>query len=343
MGCASTSFAQAPTLTASTTNPIMGDEFVIVNCDTNVSPMSGGPAQTWDYSGFGVIVPTSYDTGRAVPPYATPVPAALYGSSNVCVYNRAASVYAYYVTGATKISQNGLYISPGTTETSYSDPMDQIRYPFSYDSSFTDTYAGTVNIVVSGSPVTAAEAGTVQVTGDGYGTLILPGIPTPVTHTNVLRVHSYQLFRDSANLFSTPFVVTDTLETFTWYTPGYHNPLMTIATGKSPLGDRYKVVSFSAVENPSHEGIPTAGIDASLKLYPNPAQNKLNIQYNTSTSQSIRITLSDMLGREVAVLADGNANGTQKISYNTASLAKGLYLVRLQSASETVTRKIEIQ
>ena len=55
------------------------------------------------------------------------------------------------------------------------------------------------------------------------------------------------------------------------------------------------------------------------------------------------MTLTDVLGREVAVVADGVATKLQHTTYNTTGLAKGIYLLRVLSGEETITRKIEIQ
>jgi hypothetical protein len=48
-----------------------------------------------------------------------------------------------------------------------------------------------------------------------------------------------------------------------------------------------------------------------------------------------------LLGQEVAVLADGvRAAGEHTVSFNAANLSSGMYIYRLSSGNEVVTRKM---
>lgn len=346
--CAGTSasFAQAPTLTAANMNPFLGDTYVNNICDTTgVVPGPSGTGKMWTFSG---LVPafsgTTIDTASAEACALTPTCAlfsATSPASDVAIVTPAASTIDYLITGTTKLQHKGYYNSPGQNAI-YTDPIDQFQYPFNYGGTFSDACAGTIVFTPSGSstPITAAETSTVTVTYDGYGTLVLPG---PATYTNVARVHSSQSFADNADVFGTgtPVTVTYQLETYSWYLPGYHSPLLTIATA---VGDifNYKVVSYSAKKlRTAVEHMP--GIDNSLAIFPNPATNLLNVQFNVTNREHVRVSLTDMLGREAAVLADNDAQGAQNLSLNTNGMAKGIYVLRLQSGTETVARKIEIQ
>ena len=216
--------------------------------------------------------------------------------------------------------------------------MDEIRYPFTYLDSFDDSYSGTLTFSLA----TANEIGSVHVVCDGYGTLHLPG---GTTFSNVLRVHSTQVFTDSTDLFGTPTIDTFNISTYTWYDSGYHTAVLTISF-VNQLGSgsaNYELVSY-APRQITVAGVPVVNNGAPLlTVYPNPVQNELNIAYDTKTNENVRITLVDMLGREVAVIADGTSQIAQHTTYNTAGLAKGLYILHLQSGTESITRKIEIQ
>jgi hypothetical protein len=224
----------------------------------------------------------------------------------------------------------------------YTDPLDQLHFPFTYNSTFNDTYAGGIVYTPPvGGPVTASENGSATITGDAYGTLILPGTPA-VTYNNVLRVHSTQNFRDSANLFG-PVVANYTLETYTWYMAGYHAPLLTIATAVGP-GVNTKTVSYASKQLENHEAVPNAPtLTASVEVYPNPASSYVYISYNNTTNQKVRTSIVDMTGREIAEVGNLVSNGTTNLTFNTATLAKGTYVVRIASANETVTHKLTIK
>src|SRR3990172_3553742 len=154
-----------PTLTASNTNPVIGDTIISYSADTTgVSPGSQGANQTWDFSNIAVdIVPNilSY-----VSPDSTP-----YGSSYPLA-NIAAVVgpgtYAYYKTSASDIRGKGVADSYVTM---VYDPNDQIvyTYPFTYNSNVQDTYASYYYHNYYGDWVT--RNGSVSVSGDGYGTI----------------------------------------------------------------------------------------------------------------------------------------------------------------------------
>ncbi len=343
IGISATSNAQSPTLTAATNNPIYGDEFITVNCDTSgVTPQSAGVNQVWDFSSvlFPMsLFPLSSDTGFVVTPNDAPN-GSMFPSSNVAIYTPSSGTTGsmYYVASPTAFSQDGAY-SSSTNYAELTDPMDLLRYPFSYPDNFTDTYSGTIYFM---GIVPATQSGTISVSCDGYGTLILPGFPVSSTYNNTLRVHSTQNYTDHANLFGVDTSATFQLETYTWYTPGYHNALLTIATATG-AGYFFKQVSYSAFENPAHESVGSVtDLASSLNIFPDPAHDMLNIAYNTSSSAKTHITLTDMLGREVGVIAE-NATGSQNISYNISSLSGGIYFVRLQSGSQVVNRKVVIQ
>jgi hypothetical protein len=57
----------------------------------------------------------------------------------------------------------------------------------------------------------------------------------------------------------------------------------------------------------------------------------------------VRLAVYDLLGREVAVLVDERkAPGSHEVSFNAAGLASGIYFYRLQSGSQTLSRKMVI-
>ena len=79
----------------------------------------------------------------------------------------------------------------------------------------------------------------------------------------------------------------------------------------------------------------------SLNVFPNPAAGRATVSYNVAKSEQVRVTLTDLMGREVRVLENGvKAAGTQTVSLNSADLAAGTYLVRVQSGEQVATRKV---
>jgi len=322
-------------LTAANFNPIIGNQFVNIPCDTaGVTEGAYGAGISWNFSG---LVPSAYDTGSAEACSATP-DCALFPGSSYAIVSHSTDIIDYYIETSTNLSQNGFYAS-ADSDAVYSEPIVQFEYPFTYNTTFSNPYAGVITL---GAGLTAHETGTITVTCDGYGTLELP---LGITDTGVLRAHTSQLFVDSTNLFGVTTGASFDLETYAWYKPDYHNALMTILT-VTQVGGSYtnKIVSVSP-EQTYNLGTPAiAAASASLQLYPNPVtDDQLHIKYATPVAQQTRITLSDLLGREVSTISDQMMQGSQNITFNTAALPRGLYLLHLVSGGSTITRKVEIQ
>ena len=55
----------------------------------------------------------------------------------------------------------------------------------------------------------------------------------------------------------------------------------------------------------------------------------------------VKLSVFDLLGREVAVLVDGKTDaGVHEVTFNGSSLASGIYMYRLQADGYVQTRKL---
>jgi|GEM_PF-936814 len=348
-------FGQAPTLTASNVGPVINDQFITIQCDTTgITQGAAGSSLTWDFSALTASTTLSPNTATGTVlaaasgyGYSTLAAAAslllstTFSTSTYATVDSNSGVATYYFSDATKISETGTYVN-STTSGLYTDALDVMRFPFTMGTTFNDTYAGALSYMGT----TATETGSDTVTGDGYGTLKIPGYPTPtpaVTYLNVLRVKTVQTYRDSANIFGTPTVGNYIFTSYTWYQAGYHAPLLTITTASGP-GVSAKTVSYAAKQTANHENVPVVtGLNSSVNIYPNPASGYIFINYNNASKQRVATTLLDMAGRQVAVIADQATEGPTTVSYNGGSLPKGTYIVKMQSGTETTTRKVTFE
>jgi len=87
---------------------------------------------------------------------------------------------------------------------------------------------------------------------------------------------------------------------------------------------------------------PPLAEKASLRQnYPNPFNPSTTIEFSIPRSGAVRLTVSDFLGREVAVLADGEYQaGTHSCRFTGAQHPSGMYMYRLGWDGGTVTRKM---
>ena len=78
--------------------------------------------------------------------------------------------------------------------------------------------------------------------------------------------------------------------------------------------------------------------------YPNPAQASARLDLMVRREQAVRAVLYDALGREVAVLHEGRlqAQAPLALRVGAGDLSSGLYFVRVQGTSFSVTRRLSV-
>jgi len=89
------------------------------------------------------------------------------------------------------------------------------------------------------------------------------------------------------------------------------------------------------------EGMPAPGSFTLTQNYPNPFNPSTTLSYTLTRREHIRLAVTDALGREVAVLADGMMDaGTHEVRFDAGRLAGGLYIARLTADGRSQTRKM---
>ena len=83
--------------------------------------------------------------------------------------------------------------------------------------------------------------------------------------------------------------------------------------------------------------------DAVLALaspFPNPAQDRARVAFSLAEAGSVRLSVFDALGREVAVLAQGDLGaGSHERTLDGARLAAGVYIVRLVAGDRVLAQR----
>jgi M6 family metalloprotease-like protein len=75
--------------------------------------------------------------------------------------------------------------------------------------------------------------------------------------------------------------------------------------------------------------------------YPNPFNPKTGVRYQVSGVSDVKITVYDVLGREVAVLVnERKVAGLYEVNFDGSGLASGVYIYRLTAGSFTQSRKM---
>ena len=78
-----------------------------------------------------------------------------------------------------------------------------------------------------------------------------------------------------------------------------------------------------------------------IKIYPNPANNKLNIDLSFPSETKIKITLCDIMGNNIKTI-DESYCSIKHIESNVFDLSNGIYLLKIELPNKTIIKKIAI-
>jgi PKD repeat protein len=82
---------------------------------------------------------------------------------------------------------------------------------------------------------------------------------------------------------------------------------------------------------------------SSLEVYPNPANDVVNMQFKLATAGQVAVTITDIQGRILSVVQDGYLNeGFHKINWNV-DVRSGLYFITIRTAEGTQQKQLIIQ
>jgi len=73
-----------------------------------------------------------------------------------------------------------------------------------------------------------------------------------------------------------------------------------------------------------------------VTIYPNPCTNKLNVQFNNVPNEYTTISILDITGKTIMQ----TQTTENEFTFNTGKLAKGLYLVKVETASTVALQKV---
>lgn len=312
-----TSKAQ-PTLVGTNCNPQLYDNFVY-NRTNYFSPGNSGSNQVWNLS---AISPTAINSSTVIPLGSTPNPTV--PNANLCV--NTGTLYNYHATNSTAF-QNCSGIASSSIHVSYTDPEDILHYPFTYNNTFTDTWAGSYQLFSNPMNLT----GTTTVLADGHGTVITPHS----TYTNALRVHITTTIMETPG--SSTFTITRYRDEYRWYSPGvrYHVAAVfttTNSTNNDPSGGMFiSGHSMSVDENLAQVN--------SLVIYPMPASKEFNLYFEEGIPQKIDIDIYNSIGQKIKALTNLYSN-EKSTTINIQELTSGIYYLGIKTEVGSFNKKI---
>lgn len=312
-----------PVLTAANTLGTPGQSFTYMSAAYQPAGASGSNV-TWDFSSLQPQNTTllsfelpSAGTQAAQFPDATLLRLVSTGQENYFIHNNDSLVVT------------GVVTSTGTV-VDYTDEQVTLRFPFSFDSAFVDSFRAHY---ISGTSGT--RTGVDTVVADGFGTLKLPG----GVYNNVLRVRVVSHYNDT--IPQQP-VLTFNDERYFFYQPGVHSYLMNINNTVVMNGS----TAISTVQTLNYfdfaMGIEEQQAKATtLTIYPSPTRDKAIVSFPAVFASHVRLTIINAAGaviRQVAI-----ARGQSQVGIDCSGLPAGLYLAQLQDGDHTLTGRLMVR
>ena len=313
--------AQIPTLTASTSNPAAGEVFYRYACDTTgITDLATGAAHTWDYSGLTVSNAIGSDTctrytfeACGSTPYCGNYTGTTLADEEIGYQAGGTgtdTAYSYYTFNSSEYAELGTEESTGITVALPSFVL--LDFPFTYNTVQPGGYH-LVDEIYGADTVLGSTLD--SVIGDGYGTLVLPS----GTFSNVLRVHLLTHAIDTVHYSGITMYDTAYSESFLWFTPAFHMPLLAMSNGEvggTPIQvNLYTQVPLLSVQQ-THRAAQSYGIG------PNPAKNLVHV---AGIGGKLRYEIANVQGIGMLSGILTPANDMMDVSI----LPPGVYVVRL--------------
>ena len=307
--------AQAPILD-STVCITTGDlaQINVLNNALSIAPGNAGPAQTYDYS----VLPSfnsSYQilgVDNLTSPFGTIYPTA---NATLSWSSFGTPNYHFLLSDTSYI-----YLGGGGSfgDYQYLDTYKQLKFPFTYNDAFTDTFIAVSN-------TGGYRAGSASVSGDGYGTLLVPG----QTFNDVLRVKRVSDYYDTLN--NNPRHSVETY--YEYYKPGIPHYILlhgfyTITTGSSnPVSGSQLFFNSSALVTASKSN---KSLGSSYFISQANEQSFLHTQSNVAFTTMLHIynIQGQLIVQEPLTVSKEMSSKTLP----TTALADGMYLVQFKNA-----------
>ena len=338
--------------------PNSGDSVLIsvtTSIDTNYVD-STGANYTWDYS---TLIPNFQRYEKFDSPLTFPVPFNFlfnplntsYGNENNILTSLPVPgvtldmAYDFLKESSSKFRQIGAGYTINGIPLPFLYSSDDIIYNFPMNYLDTDSCDYKFGLPIPSIGYYGSEGHRVNVV-DGWGTLI-----TPFGTFNTLRVKSTIAAIDTVALDAVGFgtdIPQPLRYEFKWLATAMQIPVL-----KIDASDIFGTFTITNVEYQDTiiPGVPQLSIadvsnnNFNSSLYPNPAVDNTILQYTLSEKSNVKISLTDIVGKTISVIADESQNaGTfqKQINVSELNLSDGVYFVILQTNSGKAVHRIVV-
>lgn len=234
------------------------------------------------------------------------------------MYELPGKIYLHVKSNHTDTYIQGMY-NDNTHTTSYYNNYNISKRPFTYNSTYIDTYQVTVP------STTMYGTGVLTVTGDAYGTLVLPN----GTYNNVLRIKKQQVERDTTG----SVVVTTTNVSYLWFDSVHAAPLLQLDSTISVAGSSQRIMYLAS---PVFVRELNAGQDSYAAYL---TDNELLLRNDFEQGRAYEVTLYNMIGVKMVTQTFVATGNSQRIEINKA-INPGIYMVSVQMKDVPGTHQV---
>jgi hypothetical protein len=237
------------------------------------------------------------------------------------------------------LTANGLEIlgdKSGLGLIKYTDPVLEIKYPCTYQTTWNDAVNATY--MVQGFNV--QRTGTVNGNGDGYGRLELP----QVALDNILRIKVRKVITDAS-----PIVTIQRIsETYYFFSEDVRHPVLRLQVDTGIVNNGAPAVTKEALWMYGNGNVSVADIDLDdvrFTAYPNPTSGAVNLSFATAEHGVRAIELLDATGRVVKQLPLVQRHVAELPSaFDASGMAPGVYHLRLIGENSVLgTQRLVVQ
>ncbi len=315
------------TLTKAFNEPVLGNTITKQLYDSvGIVPKNTGANQIWDFSGF--MIKSTTETSNYITPSSAPNGASYTGVTFVESYG--SGNYLYMKVTASRYELVGLQ-NPNFKLNLSSNTATEFMWPVTMGYSLNDAFSGTANA----NNMNGSVSGNANTLGCGTGTLILPG---GVSYTGVLQV-KMSLTAHASFLFGLTTVDLKLVQ-YMYYDVANKFPLLTVMY--TDVSGAYTSKSADVKVNSAIVGINDLTNEVNFNMFPNPANDNVQIKLQNATQAHCKIDIMNALGQIVQTADLGNDTeilNTISISH----LPSGIYLLKTTLGNIVSNRKLIVE
>lgn len=268
----STAFLSAQTtITKASNDPIIGETVNNVNINGTVDNSATGSNTTFTNTS---LTAGSASSATYSAPSSTDI--STFPGSTIKMTGSGSTVY--YKQTATKLEITGL-VTPDAILNFSTNNGTFISYPAAFGYSESDTAAGTFSATTGAS---GNFSGTINISADASGTLLIG----TKTYPNILRIKSIQNFNLTVFGFSVGTIVNTT---YAYYDNLHKAPLLSTTNAVITVQGTPQNTNAAQALNETFLAVSDLKLKEKLSIYPNPAQDFIQLKGNVSKDSKVKI------------------------------------------------------